>query len=379
MLKNNEYDKLVNLRHYLHKYPELSGKEYYTSDKLIKFIKKYHPDNLIRNLGGNGFAAVYGNKVESTVMFRADLDALPIEEKVDISFKSAKDGVSHLCGHDGHMATLAGLSILLNKYKIKNGRVVLLFQPSEETGQGAKRVLEDPKFKKIAPDLLYAYHNIPGFKKNKVILKRGYFSSASSGMSLKLKGVSSHAAYPEKGISPVSSLSKLAKRFKKLNSFKQNNYKFITIVGVNIGGKAFGTSPGNGTVHATLRAKKNKEFEKLKSEVVRIIEKVSYEENIEIDISFREKFKAVKNSDRAFKILTEGLKGRSIKTVQNSDSFRWSEDFGEYSLKYDSCLFGIGIGEKAKNLHNPNYYFPDEIMKTGINVYISILEELKLL
>ncbi len=130
-------NKLTQLRRELHKNPELSGKEIETSKRIKNFAEKYSPHKIISNLGGNGVAILFsGNKNGKTVLIRCDLDALPIDEANSFDHKSIRKNVSHKCGHDGHMAIVCGLIPLLSENKIGNGKVVLLFQPSEETGQG---------------------------------------------------------------------------------------------------------------------------------------------------------------------------------------------------------------------------------------------------
>ena len=158
--------KLIKLRRELHKYPELSNDEYNTSERIINYIKDYNPDEIIR-LGDTGVLFVFnGHDNGKTIMFRSELDALPIKEITEVEYKSLNTNISHVCGHDGHMAILAGLAEKISIDRPTKGKVILLFQPAEEVEQGAYDVMENPKFKTMNPDYIFALHNVPGFLNN---------------------------------------------------------------------------------------------------------------------------------------------------------------------------------------------------------------------
>jgi len=197
-------DKLRKLRKELHRYPEYSGREKETATRVLKFCSRYEPDIVIDKLGGHGFALVFKGAHEGkTLMFRAELDALPIDESLEIPHRSLHKEISHKCGHDGHMVILCGLAGLLQQRRPEMGRVVLLFEPAEETGKGAMAVIDDPGFRSVTPDYVFALHNVPGFPQGSVVVKSNIMAVASLGLFTRLKGDSSHAAYPDQGISPL--------------------------------------------------------------------------------------------------------------------------------------------------------------------------------
>ena len=141
---------LIALRHALHRQPELSGAEAGTAALITDALRGTAPDRLVTGLGGHGVAAVYDSgQPGPTVMFRAELDALPIPDASGVAHASQRPGLGHLCGHDGHMAILMGLA----GTRPARGRMVLLFQPAEETGAGARAVLADPRLWRAAPRL----------------------------------------------------------------------------------------------------------------------------------------------------------------------------------------------------------------------------------
>lgn len=156
---------LTSIRHHIHQHPELSCAEWNTAQYVVDYIRGHSaPSEVFTNIGETGVIAVYDSKVVGpAILFRAELDALPITETNDFSYKSHVDGVSHKCGHDGHCTTLLGLCDVLNDHFLKKGKVYLLWQPAEETGVGAESMLSDDVYvANIKPDFVFAFHNIPG-------------------------------------------------------------------------------------------------------------------------------------------------------------------------------------------------------------------------
>ncbi len=137
-------ENLVHLRRHLHSIAEVSGQENNTAKYITDFLQSCSPDEIITGIGGNGILARFGEQnAAPSILIRCELDALPIPDKNTVEYKSQNNGVGHKCGHDGHMAIVCGVAQKLAEQQIKKGNVLLLFQPAEETGEGARRVLED--------------------------------------------------------------------------------------------------------------------------------------------------------------------------------------------------------------------------------------------
>lgn len=372
--------KIIELRHELHKHPEVSNNEYKTSERIVNFMKPFRPDEII-SLSKTGKAFVFnGQEAGKTIIFRTELDALPIREKTSLAYSSANENVAHACGHDGHMAILAGLAQKIAKKIPKYGRVVLLFQPAEEMEQGAKDILNDSSFKSIEPDYIFALHNIPGLKKHKIVVKSGSFAAASKGMTVKLIGKTAHAAEPENGINPANAISMIISQVQEL---KRNKSLFkaltlLTIIHIQLGEVAFGTSPGYAEIRFTLRSYENNDMELLTSYSEKIIRNISQKENLECEILYSEEFPASVNNDQCLAYVKQAAKNNKLEIETLENPFKWSEDFGYYGLLYKSCLFGLGAGISQPPLHNPDYDFPDEIVETGINMFYNIYKKINL-
>lgn len=367
---------MIEFRHWLHKNPELSGMEDSTSTSLLEYINGYEPDRLITNLGGRGIAAEFtGSEPGAKILLRCDMDALPINENMDISYRSVTAGVSHKCGHDGHMAILMAVAARLHDNPPVRGSVVLLFQPSEETGEGARKVIADSKFKDIEPDIVFALHNLPGFPMGSIILRNGVFASASRGIVVKLTGSSSHASEPQMGKSPALAVAQIIEAFTDLPQSSVLT-DMVTVIHARVGEKAFGTSPGEGCVMATLRARSIEAMNAISERAEETAETVAKAHQLECSISWTNEFPITENSEKAVKTIRTAAGILGLRIIQPDIPFPWSEDFGHFTKQYPGALFGIGAGIDTPALHSPAYDFPDELIAGGATIFIEIINEL---
>ncbi|MEL6736900.1 MAG: amidohydrolase, partial [Pseudomonadota bacterium] len=217
MLTNSDLIELTAFRRALHQWPEVSGEEAETARTIIRALESLTPSRIVAGLGGHGVAAVFDSgRSGPTVLFRAELDALPIQEISQQAWVSKVPGKGHLCGHDGHMTTLLALGRLLSRKPVETGRIVLMFQPAEEDGSGARAVVADPAFADIAPDWAFAIHNEPGRPFGTVSTRAGLINCASQGLAITMTGKTAHAANPEDGVSPTIALAGLVERLSSL-------------------------------------------------------------------------------------------------------------------------------------------------------------------
>ena len=378
-MRNDSLNELIKLRKSIHSEPELAGEEKSTVEKVIKFISKFSPDETIKNIGGNGIAFIFKGKEEgASVLFRCELDALPIQEINDFDYISKFENKGHKCGHDGHMTVLAGLAEQVSSNKDFKGKVILLFQPAEETGEGAGRMINDAKLSKIKPDYVFAFHNLPGYELNSILIRKGSFASASKGMIIKLTGKTSHAAEPENGINPSFAVAEIIKKLLLLPEKLKNKNDFIlvTIIHARIGERAFGTSAGYAELMATLRAFRNDDMRSLISESEEIVNKIASDQKLKVEISYTEEFPATVNDNECVEIIKNAAEKNNFSISEIKTPFRWSEDFGHFTEKYKGALFGIGSGENHPQLHNPDYDFPDEIIPVGVTIFHTIMNEI---
>lgn len=372
-------NKLVDFRKEIHSKAELSGNEINTAQLIVSFLQKFNPDTLITKLGGEGVAGEFkGMNSGKRVMVRCELDALPQTETLDIPYASQNSGSAHKCGHDGHMTIIAGLAERFHKKKPQNGSIVLLFQPAEETGEGALRVLQDEKFKPIEPDYVLALHNLPGFPLGEVLLKPDIFASASEGLHFHLEGKTSHAAEPQEGNSPALAISQLIQSFSALPQFHTplHDSAQVTVVQASVGEVAFGTSPGVGDIRITVRAHKSEILKKLSNQAIEYAEQIATMYKLKLITTHHDAFPQTKNNSELIEIIEQSAISKKLKVKQITIPFPWSEDFGNFTEKYQGALFGLGSGENHPALHHPDYDFPDDLIDIGINLFEEIIHRL---
>ena len=372
-------ETLMNLRRELHRFPELSGNEKQTAGRIAKFLKPLKPDLILEKLGGHGVLAVFSSgQPGPEVLFRADTDALPISETTNVDYRSVQSGVSHKCGHDGHSAILAGLAAHISANRPQKGKYLLLFQPAEETGMGAKAVLSDPSFAGFNPDYCFALHNLPGYTRNSIIVRNGTFAAASMGMIIRLKGRTSHASEPDKGQSPAAAMARLMASLPKLSgngpAFGYSDFALLTLIYGSLGTPAFGTSPGEAVLMATLRAYLDSDMKLLIDKAVALVRKMAETAQLTFEISYAEEFPATTNHPDAVKFVTEAASKLGLPIVEAGLPFRWSEDFAHFAGRSKSTLFGIGAGKTHLPLHDPDYDFPDKIIGAGVSVWQTLYE-----
>ena len=365
---------LRTLRGTLNACPEIAGEEEVTANVIASFLQSYNPNALLTELGGHGVAAVFKGKTPGkTVLFRCELDALATQEG---ETGYTNDAPLHLCGHDGHMAMVAGLAPLLSQDPPEAGNVVLLFQPAEETGEGAQRVIADPRFPSIQPDIAIGLHNIPGQPQNTILYKTGAFSSASTGMKAELRGIPSHAAEPEKARSPAQVLSKLLAQIPDMGKPEDKPYTMITVTHAQMGRESFGTTPGAASLCATLRSDSSAALQVLSQEVERRIHTLANEDELYSEVSWHDIFPEILNDTALVNTLTTCCEHGGLSMIELDKPYRWSEDFAYFAEICPILFFGLGIGEQAPRLHQPNYRFPDHVLDTGLKVYDLLVKAL---
>lgn len=368
---------LSQLRHALHAAPELSGREAATAACVAAWLEEAGAHQVIRNLGGHGVAGVFrGNQPGPRILLRAELDALPIAEQSDNPWRSGQAETAHSCGHDGHMAILLGIAQRLAANPLPYGEVVLLFQPAEETGDGARQVVEADDYVRIRPDFAYALHNIPGRPLGEISIREGGFTCASRGLIVRLNGLCSHAAHPELGRSPAMAMCRILQGLKRLPQQLPDDHGLvmITLIHARLGEVAFGTSPGQAEIMATLRTESDDMMRALAEAAVVLVHSEAEEDQLGIEIDWCDIFAATVNDSEAVSAVRSVAERQSRPLSLLSSPHRWSEDFGVLGATCRSALFTLGSGESCHPLHHPGYDFPDELLATGVEIFDGLIK-----
>jgi len=375
-MNNTRIQSLVRLRHYLHAHPELSGREENTHHFIRTHFQDLQPDR-IRKIAGTGLMVTFkSRKSKKNVLVRAELDALPIHETNSFQYRSVNEGISHKCGHDGHMVMLIGVGDWCASRPLDQTDVHLLFQPAEETGQGAKRVLKDPEFD-IKPDFCFALHNIPGFEVNEILIRKDLFSASVISISIELTGNTSHAADPQSGVNPALAVSEIIHVFDKLNQSGSSKDDFFisTPIFIKMGEEAFGTSAGKARLGFTFRSWSNDRMKETQAAIKGIIQEIADLNKLELKYQWLEEFYANYNHSEAVDLAVKSAEILNYSIRHLEKPFRWGEDFGLFTNQFNGAMIGIGAGKDIPDLHHQEYDFPDEILETGTGLLKEILKQ----
>jgi len=379
ILSDSQFQELENVRKELHRHPEVSGNEKETAKRVLAFLEKNSPDSVVKGIGGYGMVATFDSGKEGpTLLFRSELDALPIQEINDFDYKSSYSGVSHKCGHDGHMCSLLGLAVSLHQNPPQKGKVHLLFQPAEEDGEGAKAMLADPVFDQFQPDYVFAYHNLPGYKLGEVVYRQGSFTAAVKSVTFKFHGKTAHAAEPEHGKNPALAIAHILQGCEKAtnNEPARADFKLITPIHIEMGEIAYGISAGYGELRLTIRTWTQEFMHELTEEVMRLAKEASDQYGMLISDEWSHEFSANQNNDSAVLQVVQAAEALNIQLKQRDYPFKFGEDFGLFTQQFRGAMFGIGSGEDCPALHNPDYDFPDSIIQNASSMFYQICQQL---
>lgn len=372
-------DTFYQIRRELHQHPELSGHEARTARFVEDKLQAFHPTKVIRHVGGHGLLVEYFFSEDGpTVLFRADMDAVAVQESEDIPYYSQNPGVAHKCGHDGHTTILLRFAQMLSERPLPKGRVLLLFQPAEENGSGSKAVLDTKVLDYYKIDKAFALHNIPGYPASAVLCKEDSFTCAVVSVSITLTGKTSHAAEPQKGISPIPATLNIVDELLRWNNtdIQSDDYFLSTIVEIHVGEEAYGVSAGNSVIRATLRAKTDKLLHQHAQQLKELVAtECKRSPDLQHEMEWLEPFSANENDPQSVGMIKNAALRNNLPYIELQTPFSWGEDFGLFTQQYKGAIFGLGSGENCAPLHSPQYDFPDEVIETGATLFYTIAEE----
>jgi amidohydrolase len=380
MLSAQDLEALTAFRRELHRFPEVSREETGTAGRILQSLVGLQPDQVVTALGGHGVAAVFnGAEPGPTVMFRAELDALPILELSEAAHRSTIPGKGHLCGHDGHMTFLMGLGRLIARQRPQRGRVVLMFQPAEEDGSGAAAVVSDARFAALRPDFAFAIHNMPGLPFGHSALKAGAVNCASQGLKITLTGKTAHASLPQTGVSPALALARLIPEIAALGHVGPlgPDYRLVTITHARLGEAAFGIAPGVAELWVTLRTIADDQMAALRQAAMDMARAEAAAQRLSVHFSHHDDFAASVNDEQAVAHLARALDALAMPYDAGDLPMRASEDFGRFGQgNTRSAMLFLGVGEDHAALHNPDYDFPDALTPFGVQIFHQVMRDL---
>ena len=369
-------------RHYIHENPEIAYEEHNTSDfiaaKLTEFNIEVH-----RGLGGTGIVGVIHGKdngaSKKSLGIRADIDALPMTEKTNLSYSSKNDGKMHACGHDGHTTMLLGAAKYLAETKNFLGTVYCIFHPAEEGGNaGAKSMIKDGLFSKFNIDSVWGIHNWPGVPVGQAVIHEGFAMAGGDIIVITIEGKGGHAAQPQFSNDPmvsagltITALQSCISR--QLNPFDQSVLSLTKIEG----GSAFNVIPDKVTIGGTLRSTntdtRNDMLEKIKHAAQGACSVNNCSVNIEIRPGYPSTINDKKSAIFASSVFENSFGMNSLNKEEKPTMT--SEDFSYMLQEKPGAYIWLGAGEKSEKLHSAHYDFNDELLPIGAEYWASLAEK----
>ena len=365
---NEFYQKLTQIRHYLHQHPELSGQEFETTHFLRNHLEKLDIRILDSGLK-TGLIAEIGQG-DPVIALRADIDALPILEKTELSYASQNPGVMHACGHDFHQASLLGAAELLKKMeKQLAGTVRLVFQPAEESSCGALEVLATGCLDDVKA--IIGFHNMPQLKANQLALKSGAVMAGVEKFKVEVEGVSSHAARPDLGVDTVLTLTSMIQALQVLVARTVSPFEANVLSITHIeAGSTWNVLPQSGFFEGTIRSFSPKYQKQLKADFINIVENIAKNFGAKVMISWDQTPPVTYNDESLTPLLFECA--QKFAEVLEAKPSTAGEDFAFYQEKIPGVFAFIGSNGEADapDLHHDTMTINDEAFKVSVPYYV---------
>lgn len=372
--------EMVNWRHDIHEKPEIAYQERYTSEFIASKLKKFNIE-VHHNFGKTGLVGVIkGKKTNSnkTIGIRADIDALPLNEKTNLPYASKNDGAMHACGHDGHTAILMGAAKYLANTRNFNGTVYCIFQPAEEGGNaGAKSMIEDGLFEKFKIDSVWGLHNWPGVPVGQAVIHEGFAMAGGDILILNIKGNGGHAAQPHHTNDPIVAAGYTITALQSLISRQLDPFKSAVLSLTKIeGGSAFNVTPDDIIIGGTLRSTDKKTRDEALQKIKNIAENACAINNCSLTLEIRPGYPPTINDKKSAHLISKIFETIYGKNSINTDErpTMTSEDFSYMLEKKPGAYIWLGAGENSAKLHSPYYNFNDELLPIGANFWANFSE-----
>lgn len=361
---------LIEIRKQLHKIPELGFKEFKTHEFINSIISKY--SNLkIHTFDFPGMLVEYKKNNDDFILFRADMDALPIKEETDCTFESEIDGMMHACGHDIHMTILIGfIDHIANTQPETN--LLFLFQPAEEGQGGGRKIIESGILDKYSISEVYALHVSGNLPVGIVSTCPDIIFGIPQEFDIIFTGESSHVAYPQNGKDALAAGVMLLNTIQ--NVLKQKfspTEPVIFHVGKMEAGNVRNAVADKCVLQGTTRSLSKKNWEELNTLIKNVAENIATIFNLKVDVIIKETYDPVINSKKLF--------DKFIKTIPKEINFTLAEpaltgeDFGFFTTKYEGLLFWLGAGNNGFDLHSPKFLPDDKCINIGIEIFKKLI------
>jgi len=378
MEMTSQDNRMRNWRRALHQVPEFGFDTKKTAAFVIEKLRSFGIDNITDGIGGTGVVATLKRGTsKKAIAIRADMDALMIEEKTNLEYRSTIPGIMHACGHDGHTATLLGVAETLAKGDHFDGIIHFIFQPAEEWGKGAQAMIDDGLMQKFPFEEIWGFHNMPGMPIGNFETRSGPIMSAEDNFEIQLIGIGGHASKPQAGKETMLPACSLITELQTIVS-RRIDPTDIAVVSVTelITDGSRNILPGLSRILGDARSFRSEVSLAIENEMTVITAGIASTYGLDYSISYTREFIPLINDDKlAEHAIKVGQKVFGTERAKLADRpVTGSEDFARFLNHVPGCYVFFGNGENSAPLHNSSYDFNDDALEHGVNYLVNLAQ-----
>lgn len=380
------HQDITRLRRDIHAHPELSFEEFRTSDLVAKQLTDWGIE-VHRGLGGTGVVGIIRGNIQSTraVGLRADMDALPMQEANTFEHASQHEGKMHACGHDGHTAMLLAAARYLAQHRDFAGIVYAIFQPAEEGGGGAKRMIDDGLFTQFPMEAVFGMHNWPGLQVGQFGVTAGPIMASSNEFAITIQGKGTHAGMPHLGVDPVMTAVQLAQSLQTIITRNRHPLEaaVLSITQIHTG-SADNVVPNVATMRGTVRTFTHETLDLIERRMREITQHTCAAMDCTAEVAFHRNYPPTINhaNETAFCVdVMRGIVGED-NVFDKVTPTMGAEDFAFMLQEIPGCYVWIGNGDGSHRaaghgagpcmLHNGSYDFNDDLLPLGATYWVEL-------
>jgi amidohydrolase len=374
-----EHARLAGIRRDIHAHPELAFKEHRTAELVAGHLEALGIE-VHRGIGRTGVVGVVrGGRSLRAIGLRADMDALPMQERNTFAHQSQHSGCMHACGHDGHTTMLLGAAEVLARERNFDGTVYLVFQPAEEGEAGARAMLEDGLFERFPMESIYGMHNWPGMPAGRFAVHTGPAMASADRFDIEVLGNGAHAAMPHQGNDPIVAAAALVQAIQTITSRTLDPLD-AAVVSTTLfhAGEAYNVIPDRASLSGTVRAFSATVQSRIEARLAALCRGIGDAHEVRIDMTYRRGYPPTINTPEEAALcarVAAGLVGAEQVELDARPSMG-AEDFAFFLERKPGCYvwIGNGPGEGGCTLHNPHYDFNDDIIPVGAAYWVRLVE-----
>jgi hippurate hydrolase len=375
-------EKMREWRHAFHRKPELAFDLDSTARTVVELLKSFGLDEVHEGIGQTGVVGVLRRgSSQNAIGLRADMDALPIQEKGKPEYRSETDGAFHGCGHDGHTSMLLGAAKYLTASGSLDGTVVFIFQPDEENGRGAKAMIDDDLLARFPISALYGLHNKPGIPVGDFATRIGPMMSSEDLFEITIHGRGGHASTPERHVDPVVIAAEIIQALQTIvsRSVPATETAVVSLTEITTDG-ARNIVPSTVVIKGDCRTFSNTVQQTVEQRIRQLVDGISSAHGASATVDYSHEFIPLVNT--ATEVAAAAAAATDVVGVERVDAdcslVTASEDFAQYLQSVPGCFLDIGNGTDGAHgnaLHNSSYDFNDEILTIGADFWVRLVEE----